>query len=118
MNRGLCSRGVDNKRHRSIGRCDEGLTIDSSGGPVGHYFIGMKTSTIRLRDVRNADVPSVGGKNASLGELIGTLGSEGINVPDGFAVTAQAYWDFLDATGSGSPWSGAWRDWTDRRSAT
>jgi len=37
------------------------------------------------------DVPSVGGKNASLGEMIRTLGEKGVNVPGGFAVTAYAY---------------------------
>jgi len=43
------------------------------------------------------DVPLVGGKNASLGEMITTLKKKGIRVPDGFATTAQAYWDFLDS---------------------
>jgi pyruvate,water dikinase len=42
------------------------------------------------------DVPLVGGKNASLGEMIKTLKRKGIKVPDGFATTAQAYWDFLE----------------------
>jgi len=37
------------------------------------------------------DVPSVGGKNASLGEMIRSLGEKGVNVPSGFAVTAYAY---------------------------
>lgn len=41
------------------------------------------------------DVPIVGGKNASLGEMIQTLQKKAIKVPDGFATTAQAYWDFL-----------------------
>lgn len=41
------------------------------------------------------DVPVVGGKNASLGEMIGHLKPKGIQVPDGFATTADAYWDFL-----------------------
>lgn len=41
------------------------------------------------------DVPLVGGKNASLGEMVGTLKGEGIRVPDGFATTAQAYRKFL-----------------------
>ncbi len=56
-----------------------------------------------LRDVRNTDVTSVGGKNASLGELIAILGSEGIEVPVGFAITAQAYWAFLDSNGIRKP---------------
>ena len=37
------------------------------------------------------DVPSVGGKNASLGEMYRNLGARGVKVPNGFAVTAQAY---------------------------
>ncbi|MDP1647275.1 MAG: phosphoenolpyruvate synthase [Rubrivivax sp.] len=43
-----------------------------------------------------ADVPRVGGKNASLGEMIGTLSGAGVKVPGGFATTAQAFWDCLD----------------------
>jgi pyruvate,water dikinase len=41
------------------------------------------------------DVPIVGGKNASLGEMLCSLAHKGIKVPDGFATTSQAYWDFL-----------------------
>jgi pyruvate,water dikinase len=44
-----------------------------------------------FEDLRIEDVPSVGGKNASLGEMIRTLGEKGVNVPSGFAVTAYAY---------------------------
>jgi pyruvate,water dikinase len=46
-----------------------------------------------------ADVPLVGGKNASLGELFRELTPRGIRVPDGFAVTAEAYWHFLQTGG-------------------
>ncbi len=42
-------------------------------------------------DLDSDDVPLVGGKNASLGEMIAALHKEGIRVPDGFATTAQAY---------------------------
>ncbi|WP_158849245.1 phosphoenolpyruvate synthase [Algibacter sp. L1A34] len=41
------------------------------------------------------DVPIVGGKNASLGEMFQKLTSKGVQVPDGFATTAEAYWHFL-----------------------
>src|SRR3989338_5478955 len=41
------------------------------------------------------DIPKVGGKNASLGEMYQKLTSKGIKVPNGFAVTASAYNDFL-----------------------
>ena len=53
---------------------------------------------IRLfKDIRIADVPSVGGKNASLGEMLAFLSSEGIRVPDGFAVTAAGFWYYIDS---------------------
>ncbi len=42
------------------------------------------------------DVAEVGGKNASLGEMFRMLKKQDINVPDGFATTANAYWNFLD----------------------
>jgi pyruvate,water dikinase len=44
-----------------------------------------------FEDLRIEDVPSVGGKNASLGEMIKNLGNKGVSVPGGFAVTAYAY---------------------------
>jgi pyruvate,water dikinase len=50
-----------------------------------------------LDDLTNADVAEVGGKNASLGEMISTLQEEGIRVPSGFVTTAAAYREFLDA---------------------
>lgn len=56
-----------------------------------------------LRDVRNADVASVGGKNASLGELMAHLSPAGITVPEGYAINAAAYWRFLDANGIREP---------------
>lgn len=45
------------------------------------------------------DVPSVGGKNASLGEMFRTLTAKGIRVPNGFATTAEAYRHFFAETG-------------------
>jgi pyruvate,water dikinase len=45
------------------------------------------------------DVPLVGGKNASLGELYRELAPREIKVPNGFAITADAYWDLLRRTG-------------------
>ena len=45
------------------------------------------------------DVPSVGGKNASLGEMYRKLKDQGIKVPNGFATTAEAYNYFLESTG-------------------
>src|SRR5438132_2080863 len=48
-----------------------------------------------LEELRMTDVTRVGGKNASLGELISQLASSGVRVPGGFATTAQAFRDFL-----------------------
>lgn len=50
-------------------------------------------------DIGLEDVPRVGGKTASLGELIRALGPLGVRVPDGFAVTAEAYRRFLTTSG-------------------
>ncbi|ABA89674.1 phosphoenolpyruvate synthase [Syntrophotalea carbinolica DSM 2380] len=57
------------------------------------------THIMWFRDVGLNDLPLVGGKNASLGEMIGNLSNLGIKVPDGFAVTAEAYRFFLRETG-------------------
>ena len=50
-----------------------------------------------FRDIGIEDVPSVGGKNASLGEMLQALTATGIRVPDGYAVTADGYRYFLQA---------------------
>jgi len=47
------------------------------------------------------DVPLVGGKNASLGEMYRGLKEQGINVPNGFAITARAYRELLETAGTG-----------------
>ena len=50
-----------------------------------------------LAEVRMNDVANVGGKSASLGEMISQLGAAGVRVPGGFATTASAYREFLSA---------------------
>ena len=50
-----------------------------------------------LKDLRLADLPQVGGKNASLGEMTAALSEAGIRVPGGFATTADAFREFLSA---------------------
>src|SRR5712664_4150029 len=52
-----------------------------------------------LKDLRMADLERVGGKNASLGEMMSALATAGIRVPGGFATTAQAFREFLSANG-------------------
>ena len=55
----------------------------------------MKQWVIGLEEVGNEDVARVGGKNASLGEMINQLTAAGVKVPGGFATTAEAYREFL-----------------------
>ncbi len=51
--------------------------------------------SVNFRDIKLTDLPSVGGKNASLGEMLSTLSPLGIQIPDGFALTADAFRLFL-----------------------
>ncbi len=59
----------------------------------------MSAHVIPFENLRNIDVPSVGGKNASLGEMISQLSAKGVRVPTGFATTADAYREFLAQSG-------------------
>jgi pyruvate,water dikinase len=59
----------------------------------------MKPYIIPFEQLKNKDVELVGGKNASLGEMISGLASLGVTVPGGFATTAHAYRDFLAQDG-------------------
>ena len=51
-----------------------------------------------FEDIGIEDLPLVGGKNASLGEMYCELASQGVKVPNGFAITAEAYRAFLRET--------------------
>ena len=72
----------------------------------------------RFRDLGIDDVPLVGGKNASLGEMYQTLSGEGVMLPNVFTTTAQAYLDYLAHNGlrlaSGMPWN-TWMSMTSMR---
>ncbi|MDX1571119.1 MAG: phosphoenolpyruvate synthase, partial [Xanthomonadales bacterium] len=59
----------------------------------------MSDYVVWFSELGMADLERVGGKNASLGEMIGNLASVGVAVPDGFATTAQAFRDFLSQSG-------------------
>lgn len=56
----------------------------------------MSQYTIQFQKIRNSDVATVGGKNASLGEMLSELSPKGIKIPDGFATTAEAFRMFLN----------------------
>ncbi|MFN7519308.1 MAG: PEP/pyruvate-binding domain-containing protein, partial [Lysobacteraceae bacterium] len=55
----------------------------------------MNAHVLWLQDLRLADLAQVGGKNASLGEMIGHLAQLGVSVPGGFATTADAFREFI-----------------------
>ncbi|NNM61272.1 MAG: phosphoenolpyruvate synthase [Steroidobacteraceae bacterium] len=59
----------------------------------------MKPYIVPFEHLKNSDVELVGGKNASIGEMIGNLAGIGVSVPGGFATTSHAYRDFLAQNG-------------------
>ena len=61
-----------------------------------HKHSVMKNYIKHFNEIDIHDVPEVGGKNASLGEMFQKLTSKGVQVPDGFATTSDAYWLFLE----------------------
>jgi len=54
------------------------------------------TEVLWFEALSRGDVPQVGGKNASLGEMVRALDSAGIRVPPGFATTSDAYWHYIE----------------------
>ncbi|OON62666.1 phosphoenolpyruvate synthase [Massilia sp. KIM] len=62
-----------------------------------------KVYVAAFENLRMTDVESVGGKNASLGEMISQLAEAGVRVPGGFATTADAFRDFLSHSVAGGP---------------
>jgi pyruvate,water dikinase len=60
-----------------------------------------------FEEIGAEDVASVGGKNASLGEMIRNLGEKGVNVPSGFAITAEAYRYMIEKAGIAQKIKGA-----------
>ena len=57
------------------------------------------SSVIWFDNLGRGDVARVGGKNASLGEMVRNLDKKGVRVPPGFATTADAYWQFVETNG-------------------
>jgi pyruvate,water dikinase len=69
---------------------------------VGEYLIweeNMYKHIKFFKEISLTDVPQVGGKNASLGEMLRHLAPKGVRLPNGFATTAQSYFDFLEESG-------------------
>lgn len=65
--------------------------------------------------LRRTDVGRVGGKNASLGEMVQALAANGIQVPPGFATTASAYWEFVEANDLKDRIAGHLAAWQEQR---
>lgn len=59
----------------------------------------MQESVLWYQELGMQDVPRVGGKNASLGEMISNLANAGVQVPGGFATTSDAFNEFLEQSG-------------------
>src|SRR5487761_1889757 len=92
--------GASDKNHAFCPRRAEpgrmpGFSAYTSGVPLNEYVIPFERLGM-------GDLDRVGGKNASLGEMIGSLAKLGVHVPTGFATTAQAFREFLEQDGLGA----------------
>jgi pyruvate,water dikinase len=76
-----------------VQRADSGATATAAGSAHIAWF----------EELRSGDVPRVGGKNASLGEMFSALQHRGIRVPAGFATTADAYRAYIESNGLAAP---------------
>ncbi|MBD3420612.1 MAG: phosphoenolpyruvate synthase [Chitinivibrionales bacterium] len=70
-----------------------------------------------LQDLKSQDTGDVGGKNASLGEMLSGLKDEGVKVPEGFATTSLAYRDFLEKNELNDTIAGLLNDWTQQKTS-
>ena len=85
----------------------------ASGSDAGSRSGGPESTRVLTRPFRElglGDIASVGGKNASLGEMIGALAPLGIAVPPGFATTAEAFWAHQGTNGLSDRIRGAPRE--------
>src|SRR2546423_15391760 len=77
-------------------------TLERLESPRDHTrgsLMAEQQRVIGFDHLRMTDTDKVGGKNASLGEMISQLGSHGVRVPGGFATTAFAFREFLEQDG-------------------
>ena len=76
-------------------------TIEKPASRAAKRKPAKASPVIWFEKLGRGDVAQVGGKNASLGEMVQTLSPRGIRVPPGFATTAGAYWDYVEANDLG-----------------
>lgn len=74
------------------------MTLQLQPGEA-HQAAVRSPPIIWFQDLGRDDVPRVGGKNASLGEMVCHLAKQGVQIPPGFATTADAYWRFVTLNG-------------------
>src|SRR5512142_2012204 len=79
----------------------ENWRLSRAGPALNPHFrrIPLSDLVLWLDALRMTDLGKVGGKNASLGEMIGNLAKLGVSVPGGFATTAQAFQTYLEKSG-------------------
>ena len=99
-----CSAGSKSAWYGTCGATGENSDTPSHRAqPTSHSREPVMVDTSRFirqfGEIGLGDVPLVGGKNASLGELYQQLAPLGIHIPDGFAVTADGYRHFMQQTG-------------------
>lgn len=73
--------------------------LETTAGSQPRLQSKPEAFVLPFREVGITDIPLVGGKNASLGEMLQQLSPKGISVPDGFATTAYAYRYFIETAG-------------------
>jgi pyruvate,water dikinase len=83
----------------------------SGHAPKEHKMTESKPQLLWFEEVGRSDVATVGGKNASLGEMVQALASAGIAVPPGYATTADAYWRYMDANNIRGRMASILADW-------
>lgn len=72
----------------------------------------MQKNTLWFNGLSMDDVDKVGGKNASLGEMVSNLANVGVSVPNGFATTSYAFNQFLDHEGLDELFTNYLMNWT------
>ena len=91
-------RGRATRVRESLFSCNDSTHAFPNNNSVSGE-ITLVEYVVSLDKLGKHDVEHVGGKNASLGEMISNLAGAGVSVPGGFATTAQAYRDFLEQSG-------------------
>src|SRR5574337_1356353 len=91
--------GAERVARRGLSRARMPAKIAGLRAARPHMEIVVTELVLWLDQLRMTDLAKVGGKNASLGEMIGNLAKLGVSVPGGFATTASAFQQYLEKSG-------------------